>query len=336
MQSDAAQLLQYYLGYLALMSLVGCLVIIALARVFPRLRGRGDDENAVQSMHLRPTPRIGGVAIFIALASSVVFAPDTIVQNYIGFIVATALLFLVGLSEDLGYRVSPRGRLLAVCVASLIVIALFGVWLPRIGIPYFDQLMPYWMIGVPFTLLITAGVANGFNLIDGVNGLSALTAIGAAVSLALISQQAGQGVMVGLCMMLAAVVFGFFLLNFPFGFIFLGDAGAYTIGFMLCWFGIAVLIVAPAVSAWAILLTLLWPLADTLFAMYRRSRSNRDAMAPDRLHFHQLAMRGLEICFLGRKRRRIANPLTTLVLAPFVISPQIVGKHAASTAAMRP
>jgi UDP-N-acetylmuramyl pentapeptide phosphotransferase/UDP-N-acetylglucosamine-1-phosphate transferase len=172
-------------------------------------------------------------------------------------------------------------------------------------------------------LLITAGVSNGFNLIDGVNGLAGLTAIGAAVSIALISQQAGLSTMVSLSMILAAVILGFFVVNFPFGFIFLGDAGAYTIGFVLCWFGIAVLVLAPGISAWAILLTLFWPLADTLFAMYRRNRANRDAMSPDRLHFHQLVMRGLEICFLGRKRRHIANPLTTVVLAPFIIAPQV-------------
>lgn len=325
MQPDAAPLLQYSLGFLVLISFAGCLGLIALAQIFPWLRGRGDDENAVQSMHSQPTPRIGGFAIFLALALSVGFAPDTIVQNYVGFIIATALIFFVGLSEDLGFRVSPRRRLLAVCLASLIVVMLFGSWLPRISVPYFDLLMQYWIFGVPFTLLITAGVANGFNLIDGVNGLAAMTAIGASVSIALISLQAGHDTMVMLSMMLAAVVFGFFLVNFPFGWIFLGDAGAYTIGFVLSWFGIAVLILAPQVSAWAILLTLFWPLADTLFAMYRRSRLKKDAMSPDRLHFHQLVMRGLEICFLGRKRRRIANPLTTLVLAPFVIAPQVIG-----------
>lgn len=325
MHSELAQLFWYSLGYIAAISFVACMCIIALAQVFPWLCGRRDDENAVQSMHSRPTPRIGGVAIFFTLALGVVFAPTTIVQSYLGVIIATTLLFLVGLSEDLGFRVSPRKRLFAVCVASLVVIVLLGVWLPRISMPYFDLLMQYWIVGVPFTLLITAGVANGFNLIDGVNGLAALTAIGASVSIALISLQAGYDTMAMVSMMLAAVIFGFFLVNFPFGFIFLGDAGAYTIGFVLSWFGIAVLIDSSQVSAWAILLTLFWPLADTVFAIYRRSRSKKDAMAPDRLHFHQLVMRGLEICILGRKRRRIANPLTTLVLAPFVIAPQVCG-----------
>ncbi len=47
-------------------------------------------------------------------------------------------------------------------------------------------------------------------------------------------------------------------------------------------------------------------------------------MMPDRLHSHQLVMRGIEICFVGRGRRHIANPLTTLLLVPFVVTPQIV------------
>ncbi|PZX36224.1 hypothetical protein LY56_03510, partial [Roseinatronobacter thiooxidans] len=90
-------------------------------------------------------------------------------------------------------------------------------------------------------------------------------------------------------------------------------------------FAIAILLNAPEASAWALLLVLFWPVADTLLAIYRRSRRKTAAMAPDRLHVHQMVMRALEICILGRRNRRIANPLTTLVLAPFVIAPPLVG-----------
>ena len=79
------------------------------------------------------------------------------------------------------------------------------------------------------------------------------------------------------------------------------------------------------VSPWAILLTLFCPLADTLLAMFRRSRGNKAAMLPDRLHFHQLVMRTMEICVLGRSKRHISNSLTTLVLVPFVLAPPIMG-----------
>ena len=185
--------------------------------------------------------------------------------------------------------------------------------------------MPYWFIGIPLTLLITAGIANGFNLIDGVNGLASMTAISAAVAMSLIAHQAGYTDMVYLALMLAISIFGFFVVNYPFGRIFLGDAGAYTLGFVLSWFAIAILLNAPEASAWALLLVLFWPVADTLLAIYRRSRRKTAAMAPDRLHVHQMVMRALEICILGRRNRRIANPLTTLLLAPFVIAPPLVG-----------
>jgi len=292
---------------------------------YPRLSGRLNDLNSVQSMHCRPTPRVGGMAIFAALGLSVIFAPVSISSQYAFFIAATTLLFIVGLLEDLGFGVSPRKRLLAAIAASLLAIGLLGVWLPRTDVPGLDAVMHYWFVGIPLTLLVTAGIANGFNLIDGVNGLASMTAIVAAIAMSLIADQAGYTVMVHLALMLAANVFGFFLVNYPFGRIFLGDAGAYTLGFVLSWFGIAILLNAPEASPWAILLVLFWPVADTLLAIYRRSRRKADAMAPDRLHVHQMVMRALEICILGRRNRRIANPLSTLVLAPFIIAPPIFG-----------
>ena len=317
-------LFEPHLAYIAGLSFVICVALIALARFIPRLAGRPSDTNAVQAMHLRPTPRVGGIAIFGALACSIFFSPIIITQGYIYFLMGAALLFFVGMSEDLGFHVSPRLRLLTVVIASVFVIALIGFWLSRIGFLYVDQLLQYGFIGIPFTLLITAGVSNGFNLIDGVNGLASMTAVCASVAIALIAHQSGYASLASVSLMLAAVTLGFFVVNYPFGFIFLGDAGAYVLGFVISWIGIAIIVRVPEVSPWAILLTMFWPLADTLLAMYRRWVGKKSAMMPDRLHAHQLVSRGIEICFVGRNRRHIANPLTTLFLAPFVIAPQIV------------
>ena len=324
MQSDLSHLMDGRLIYLALISFFACAGLIGLARFFPRLGGRSGDTDAVQSMHVNLTPRVGGIAVFGALACTIILAPDSILGSYFKFIVATSVLFFVGLGEDLGFHISPRLRLLAAVVSSMLVIVFLGVWMPRIGLPLLDPLLQYWIIGVPITLLVTAGVANGFNLIDGLNGLAAMTAIVAAISMALISQQAGYLHMVSLSMMFAAVIFGFLVLNYPFGLIFLGDAGAYTIGFVLSWFGISILLNAPEVSPWAVLLTMFWPLADTLLALVRRRLRSSGALQPDRLHVHQMAMRMLEIYLFGRKRRSLTNPLSTLVIAPFVAAPPII------------
>ena len=261
-----------------------CLGLVVIAPWVPRLCGRPQHLLAVQASHSRSTPRVGGIAIFGAFGASVLCAPPEISWPYLMFFLASSILFCVGLIEDLGFGVSPLRRLAAVCLASLTVIWLLGVWMPRLDIPGVDALMPISIVGIPVTLLVTAAVANGFNLIDGVNGLAAMTAGIAAVALSLIAGQADYTVMVALAAMLAAGILGFLLLNYPFGLIFLGDAGAYTLGFVLSWFGIAILLHAPEASPWAILLTVFWPLADTLLAIYRRSRRNVATMAPDRLH----------------------------------------------------
>ncbi|RFP88256.1 UDP-phosphate N-acetylglucosaminyl 1-phosphate transferase [Rhodobacteraceae bacterium 63075] len=312
------------LALLALSSAI-CLAILLLKSRVPRLSGRSYDISAVQATHVKLTPRVGGLAIFGGLALSLLFAPEAVSERYSKFVAATLILFLVGLLEDLGYSISARNRLLAAVVASAVVVGVLDVSLPRAHIPGLDDLLQYWFVGVLVTIVLTAGIANAFNMIDGVNGLSALTALVAALSLSMISAFAEYTVMVHLTSMLAASVFGFLLLNYPFGWIFLGDAGAYTLGFVLSWFGIAILNNAPDVSPWAILLTMFWPIADMCLAVYRRYRRKLGAMAPDRLHVHQMVMRALEICVLGRGRRHIANPLTTLVLAPFVILPPLTG-----------
>ncbi len=324
MGSDAFIHFEWHEVLLALVSFCLCWGIVIMAPKVPRFYGQAHLE-AVQASHTKPTPRVGGIAIFGSLAISAIFVPSEITWSYGLFIVAASVIFIVGLAEDLGFGVSPLRRLCAVCMASMLAALFLGVWLPRMDVPGLDMLMPYGLVGIPLTLLVTAGIANGFNLIDGVNGLASFAAMVAAVALGIIAEQAGYSAMVHLSTLLAAGVLGFFMLNYPYGLIFLGDAGAYTIGFVLSWFGIAILLNAPEVSPWAILLTMFWPLADTLLAIYRRARSKSATMAPDRLHVHQLVMRALEIYVMGRGKREITNPLSTLILAPFVAAPPVVG-----------
>ena len=72
----------------------------------------------------------------------------------------------------------------------------------------------------------------------------------------------------------------------------------------------------------------------TVLAIWRRWKLGARAYLPDRLHFHQLTMRYLEIRVLGKRNRGISNPLATFVLAPFVTAPQILGILFARNSAM--
>jgi hypothetical protein len=115
------------------------------------------------------------------------------------------------------------------------------------------------------------------------------------------------------------------MLNFPFGKIFLGDAGACVLGHLLVWASISILWNAPSVTPLAVLLIFFWPIADTIMAVLRRYSSGKPITQPDRLHFHQLAMRAVEIILLGRNNRKLANPLATILTLSFVILPMIAG-----------
>lgn len=306
-------------------SFLGSATLVFLGGRLPSMFGGASRLRAVQAVHLNPTPRVGGVAIFLSLVVGAMLSSGEATPTLAQFFAAASVLFLAGLLEDIGFSVSPRLRLLAASLASLIVVFLLGVSLDRLDFGPADSLLAIGTISIGFTVFMTAGGANGFNLIDGLNGLASFAAVIAALSLALIAAASGAHNLVHLCLMLAASVGGFLLLNFPFGKIFLGDAGAYTIGFVLVWIGVALVQWAPDVSPWAVLLTVFWPLAETLFSILRRFKSNRSALRPDRLHFHHVVLRSIEICLLGRRRRQLANPLATMIMLPFMAAPALVG-----------
>jgi len=315
--------LRLFLAFMV--SAVACAAIMALFTLTHRRWLRECDSKAVQSAHSRPTPRIGGVAIVLALVVSAVFVPEPLLPGFLAFCLALVPVFVAGLCEDLGRHVPPRYRLAAAAVSSLLVVVLFQTWLPRTDIFLLDPLMAIAPFAIAMTVLMGATACNGFNLIDGLNGMAAGTAIVTALGLAAIAVQAGDefGVQAGL--LIVAVLLGFLLFNYPLGRIFLGDAGAYSVGFILFCLAIYLMVRMPDLSGVALLLVFFWPTADTIFSIYRRSLRRRAIGQPDRLHYHQLVMRALEVIWLGRSKRHIANPVATAILMPMVAAPVIVG-----------
>ena len=298
--------------------------------------GRGEkDQYAVQAAHDGVVSRLGGCAMFLTLlcflwALNLNMLNPILLTNfdvsYLYFLLASSLpIFIVGLSEDLGYLISPSNRLLTSIFSGFLVFWTFEVWVKGVGLPVIDTVLSFWLIGVSFTLVAASGVVNAFNLIDGLNGLAGFTGMLVAVSLSFIAFEVNQIEVLRFLFVFSACILGFMFLNFPFGKIFLGDAGAYTMGHILVWTAIILVNSSSEVSPFAILLIFFWPVADTLLAIWRRWKTRKRADQPDRLHFHQLVMRFLEIRFFGRNRRRLTNPVTTIFLLPFIATPQIMG-----------
>jgi UDP-GlcNAc:undecaprenyl-phosphate GlcNAc-1-phosphate transferase len=311
-------------------------VLIWLSRTGQLPLVRQGDLGAIQAAHSLPTPRLGGVAIMMAylIVCGFAFANEGALWAQLGLSVAP--LFLSGVAEDLGYRVSPVGRLGAALLASSLAVLLTGAWITETGIAVLDPLFVYAPLATFVTIVAAATISHAFNLIDGLNGLSGSTAVLSSIGIAATAVAVGDEEIAVMAVLLSAATFGFLLLNFPSGKIFLGDAGAYTLGFLLAWLGIALTARSADVTPIAMVLILFWPLADLSLAIFRRRKRNLPVSHPDRLHFHHLAMRGLEICLLGRGRRQVANPLATFILTPMIAVPVVLGAllHAQPMAAV--
>ena len=297
------------------------LLMVAIGNRSPAYM-RKSDLNAVQSSHTKETLRLGGLGIAAALLLIAASQGQEWATLQL-MLMASAPVFFSGLLEDLGYNQSPKMRLAMAMVASFLAMFLTGAYLPSLGIGPFDVVFTVFAVAAAFTIFITVGVVHAFNLIDGLNGLSGITAATSCASFLAIAHMAGAENVALVASVLLAGMLGFLTVNYPHGRLFLGDSGAYLVGFLLAWMAVVLVHQTGTVAPWAMTLVLFWPLAETAFTIVRRFAKRQKAMHPDRMHFHQVVMRGIEISVLGRRDRRVSNPLATAVLTPFLIMPPL-------------
>lgn len=286
---------------------------------------RVGDLGAIQAAHSTPTPRLGGIAVFVAVVTAALLGLPGWDSLWVLLLVASVPLFLSGAAEDLGFPVAPVGRLAAALASSVLVVWFGETWITHTGVPWLDLFLAWSPLAIVVSVVAAATVAHAFNLIDGLNGLAGSAAFICALSLLGTALSVNDMEIAVIASVLAAAVLGFLLFNFPFGSIFFGDAGAYTVGFLLAWMGILLAGRHADVTPFAMVLAMFWPLADLTLAIFRRYQRHSPLAAPDRLHFHHLVLRSLEIAFFGRARRNIANPVATAVMLPLIAAPAVAG-----------
>lgn len=247
-----------------------------------------DSLVGVQKFHTHPTPRVGGIAIAVGLICGYFFAPSNLQVLLWPVLLAGIPAFAFGLLEDITKRVSVRARLLATMACGVLGWAITGYAITRANMPGLDWMLGFTVVSVAFTAFAVGGVANAINIIDGFNGLASGTVIIILWGFGIICFAVGDADLAYVCLILGASVLGFLPINWPFGKLFLGDGGAYFIGFAIAWLAVLMLARHPEISAWAPLLVCGYPILEVVFSIMRRKRRGLSPGDPDRLHLHSL------------------------------------------------
>jgi UDP-N-acetylmuramyl pentapeptide phosphotransferase/UDP-N-acetylglucosamine-1-phosphate transferase len=227
-----------------------------------------------------------GFAASIAIALLFDHVP---IEPALPLLIAALPVLAVGVWEDLTHRISPRHRLVAAVFSAALASVFAEGIVPRLGFAFADRWLAYWPFAVPLTFFMVAGACNAFNIIDGTNGLAGGTALLIFIGLTVVAWGSGDTVVLAQSAAMVGALVGFLAWNYPKGKVFLGDAGAYFVGFIYAELAIQLVARNPGVSAWFVIALAAYPIAETLFSMYRRKVVRHGAaMQPDTQHLHSL------------------------------------------------
>ena len=284
------------------------LLLVRLAKG-PWRRSADHDLDGPQKFHAVPGPRVGGLGIASSMLLAAIAADWTVGVDgtHVGLILMACAVpaFATGLLEDLTKTVSARWRLLATAVSAGLAIWLLNALILKTEIPGLDWFVSWPVGAVCLTVLAVAGVANSVNIIDGFNGLASMCVVIMLAALAYVAFQVGDVLLATLALAGIGAVLGFFIWNFPAGLIFLGDGGAYFLGFLVAELSILLLVRNPDVSPIFPLLVCIYPVFETVFSVYRRRflRAVPPSM-PDGIHLHSLIYRRVMRWAVGSRSAR--------------------------------
>jgi len=287
--------------YLVLFSFVfSCVITLyavpSLIKLAYQKRLFDDPALEERKIHKYRTPNLGGIAVLTSFAFTACLCISGSILPYANYVFASGLLiFLVGLKDDLA-ALNPYKKFLAQSITALIVVYFADIRLTSFyGIFGIYDIHP--VVSYPFSSLLIVFIINAFNLIDGINGLLGSVSLIVSLTFGYIFFQMQQFGLALLAVSMAGSVLGFLRYNAGKARIFMGDAGAYTIGFIVSVLAIQFIelnkiqetalgeTVVDAVPAVAIAILII-PIFDTLRVIVIRLVQGKSPFMADRNHLH--------------------------------------------------
>jgi UDP-N-acetylmuramyl pentapeptide phosphotransferase/UDP-N-acetylglucosamine-1-phosphate transferase len=282
-----------YLLVAFLSSFIATLIIIRFNHLHDKFSS-DSDLLGPQKFHTHIVPRIGGIGIAIGILTAILlrFKNNPVPDAEITLLACAIPTFAIGLTEDLTKKISVRMRLIFTAIAATLLVILVPAQITRLDIPFVDPILAIPVIGALLAVFAITGLANAYNIIDGFNGLSSMVGIITLLAIAYVSFVVADPLLMYLSLIMAAAILGFFIWNYPSGLIFLGDGGAYLIGFWIASISVMITYRHQEISPWFALLINGYPIAETLYTIYRRKiHQGKSPGQPDGIHFHSLIYR---------------------------------------------
>ncbi|HEY5041228.1 MAG TPA: MraY family glycosyltransferase [Verrucomicrobiae bacterium] len=273
-------------GLVGLATSTGLVLLILQASRRYGLAGRASEAHHT---HKIPVPRLGGIALAGAMVSvilvfSFLSGPDAFLNSQRCLLITASLaMFGLGLWDDLFVLGARRKLLGQILIASVTYFC--GIGIVHFRIPYVDQIINLGLWSWPITVIWLVAMTNLINLIDGVDGLAGGICLMLMMLLVYVSLHSGFVPIVAAGM--AGALLGFLRFNFPPARIYMGDGGAYFLGFFI---GAVTIVTSEKGTLFAALVAPLFvlalPIIDTSLAILRRGLRGLPLFRPDRKHIH--------------------------------------------------
>jgi UDP-GlcNAc:undecaprenyl-phosphate/decaprenyl-phosphate GlcNAc-1-phosphate transferase len=291
-----------YLGIFAA-SLLLSFVFTKYVRDLANARGWVSAPTLNRHLHVRALPRLGGVAIYLAFLLSLAIALlASWMKPSLGFrplpktlysiLLPALVIFLLGVYDDIR-PLNAYVKFTGQAIAGAMLFA-FGLQILDLPVLFGHHHFP-WYLSLPLTILWVLAITNAFNLIDGLDGLAAGSALFSTLVVFVASLFSNSALVSLMTLALAGSILGFLRYNFNPATIFLGDCGSLFIGFMLSALALRGAQKAPTTIAVAIpVVSFGFPILETALSILRRLIAGRPVFTGDREHIHhKLLQRGL-------------------------------------------
>lgn len=274
-----------------------------------------------QRVHLNEIPRLGGFLIFTFLIFVVFidFEQSSLLCN---LLISSVPILMVGIKEDIFHNTSNHARLIGMTLSVILFFTIHPMIFPKIDLPILGEIISNYYVGLPFFLFASLVIINGTNLIDGMNGLMAFSTLSQLVALLFLTVLSADYEISKVIVLLIIPILIFLFFNFPLGRIFIGDFGAYFIGFTMSMIVIIFFGRNPQLLSWNAVLILFYPSIELLFSFIRKIFIDKiGSQTADNKHLHTLLFNYYKKRFLSVS---IANNLTSLSLVIFWAAPLLI------------